>query len=413
MQPVPSSSYVKETQYRVSVNYSNNFSGLVNAEEDIRVGSGVVKRVGWRKLPKFQIGKPLNYSITRTKLNYPESYNFYQRSANPTDMYYQYLREVLFSRYNPYDYRDLAHIDNALYKAKARLFDSLKGEGTNIANIIAERKQTIQLVGDTIMRVVWVIKDLKRGDIASATRRLFGDSQHGQKIARKLRGKDIANQWIGLQYGWLPLLDDVYGLVNLTHKRTSSGVFVFRESAKSWGYSSPGTLSSLQTTKNGVQYYRPYEKQHNWVRQKYMIRARPNWTLAEPAALGLTNPLVPLWEVVPWSFVVDWFLPVGTYLEQLTADHGWTFLDGCLSTHERYSWAQDHTSDGTTSWSGIPIWYANYCRGDARVDKFVRSTLSGFPSVSAPRFKNPLSVGHVKNALALLTQVVYGGRKYR
>jgi len=413
MKPVPSSEYKQELNYRYSVNYATEFSGLVNAEEDIRTGSGVQKRVGWRKLPNFDKGKPLAYSISRTRLNYPENYSFYQRAADNTNIYYQYMKEVTFSRFNPYDYRDISVIDNALHKAKYRLFDRMRGEGTNIANIIAERKQTIQLIGDTIMRIVWVIKDLKRGDITSATRRLFGDSQQGNKIARKLRGKDIANQWIGLQYGWLPLVDDVYELVNLTHQRTSSAVYVFHESAVSWNYTAPGTNSSLQTKPNGVQYYRPYEKQRNWCRQKYMIRARPDMTYAAPAALGLTNPLVPLWEVVPWSFVVDWFLPVGTYLEQLTADHGWYFLDGCLSTHQNYSWVQDHTSDGTTSWSGIPIWYANYCRGDARVDKFDRVILTGFPSVNPPRFKNPLSGAHVKNALALLTQAVYGGRKYR
>lgn len=413
MQPVPSSKYTTGINYRYS-NYASEYSGPATAAEDVRTGSGVVKRVGWKKLPKFTKGEPLNYSIWRTKLEYIHVMRNYRRNW-PGNPYYEWLREETFTRFNPYDYRDTAVSDNALHKAKARLFDSLKGEGTNIANIYAERRQTMQLVGDTIMRVVWVIKDLKRGDITSATRRLFGDSQHGKYLARKLRGKDIANQWIGLQYGWKPMLEDVYGLVNLTHQRNSSAVCVFKQSAISWSYSQPanGAITTLQAKPGGTTWYRPIEKQHNWCRQSYMIRARPNQTLASPAALGLTNPLVPLWEVVPWSFVVDWFLPVGTYLEQLSADHGWYFLDGCLSTHEKYSWVSDHAASSIYTIPGYVFYNDTYCKGSASVDKFSRSTLTGFPSVNPPRFKNPVSAGHVKNAIALLTQVVSGGRKYR
>jgi hypothetical protein len=31
--------------------------------------------------------------------------------------------------------------------------------------------------------------------------------------------------------------------------------------------------------------------------------------------MGLGNPLSIIWERIPWSFVVDWFIPIGTYME--------------------------------------------------------------------------------------------------
>jgi hypothetical protein len=37
--------------------------------------------------------------------------------------------------------------------------------------------------------------------------------------------------------------------------------------------------------------------------------------LAAYRQMGLGNPLSILWERLPWSFVLDWFYPVGTYLE--------------------------------------------------------------------------------------------------
>jgi hypothetical protein len=35
--------------------------------------------------------------------------------------------------------------------------------------------------------------------------------------------------------------------------------------------------------------------------------------------LGLTDPLSVAWELIPYSFVVDWFVPIGTYLDNLNA----------------------------------------------------------------------------------------------
>jgi hypothetical protein len=33
--------------------------------------------------------------------------------------------------------------------------------------------------------------------------------------------------------------------------------------------------------------------------------------------LGLLDPATVLWEIIPYSFVVDWFLPIGSYLDNL------------------------------------------------------------------------------------------------
>jgi hypothetical protein len=34
------------------------------------------------------------------------------------------------------------------------------------------------------------------------------------------------------------------------------------------------------------------------------------------------------WELVPFSFVLDWFIPIGSYLSQLDASAGMEFLGG-------------------------------------------------------------------------------------
>lgn len=53
-----------------------------------------------------------------------------------------------------------------------------------------------------------------------------------------------------------------------------------------------------------------------------------NRTLASLNSLGLVNPLSLAWELLPMSFVVDWFIPIGGFLRQLTAPLGLEFTYG-------------------------------------------------------------------------------------
>ena len=43
--------------------------------------------------------------------------------------------------------------------------------------------------------------------------------------------------------------------------------------------------------------------------------------------LGLTNPLLVAWDIIPFSFVVDWFIPVSTYLKRYNDMAGFSYVD--------------------------------------------------------------------------------------
>lgn len=403
--PVPPASFVVGggSSYRKS-NFQSQFGPNPADTEYVTVsGTGVQKTLGWKKLPFPQKNSPKAYSRNTDQGKIPVHF---LRLDNVGPIYGgtpQYSETQTYNQVNPWDYRDTAHALNADYKARRRLFDKLKGEGTNIANMLAERKQTIKSVSDTVLRLIGVVTDLKRGNIESAVRRLFGDPQWQKHYAKKLTGKDVANQFIALRYGWIPLLDDVYGLVEGLHKRAQVGLVVFRASGSSYGKHQ--TANFFINVNEVQQFYDPFLTR---CRIGYMVRARPNHLLIEPAALGVTNPLVPLWEILPWSFVVDWFLPIGQYLEQLSADHGWNFYDGCVSTKWEVSFVMDYDKSKMTYISTVPGGINAYrrasCKGNGKSTHFSRSLLTGFPIPKLPRFKNPISTGHLQNSLALMRQ---------
>jgi hypothetical protein len=399
---VPYSKLVPGFRYRKS-NYLSEYEGWNATLSEVNItGSGVNKRPNWKKLPMPQRNSPLPYTKSWDLCNHALRIRLHDEDGKDGlgNWRHNYSYEQEYIQYHAQSGRFAFVASDALYKAKARLFDQLKGEGTNIANMFAERKQTFSAISNTATRIAYTIRDLKRGNITSAIRRMAGDP----KTAKKLRGKDIADQWIALQYGWKPMLSDIYGLVNGLHVReTAQRPKIFRASA-----SSEYSAQSANTWVNAKGAQEPWGMRATKVSCKYTVQAFPNAALASPSALGLTNPLVPLWEILPWSFIVDWFLPVGNYLDQLSADHGWTFHNGCLSVLETNT--ENASKYARYSWQGpgeAGIWrYVNDYSivGNWKHVAFSRSLLTGFPTASLPRFKNPISTGHVLNSIALLVQ---------
>jgi hypothetical protein len=71
--------------------------------------------------------------------------------------------------------------------------------------------------------------------------------------------------------------------------------------------------------------YQVIRYRHSVRLQATLLLTNPNLGLA--SRMGLVNPLSIAWEVVPFSFVVDWFLPVGNFLENLTSLAGTVQLE--------------------------------------------------------------------------------------
>jgi hypothetical protein len=104
----------------------------------------------------------------------------------------------------------------------------------------------------------------------------------------------------------------------------------------------------------------------------------------------LINPLSIGWEVIPYSFVVDWFAPIGNTLSSLTATAGLDFLGG-YGSQARYGTLR---VDGTVG------------AVEKDVFIFVRDALTEFPAGGFYGRQNPLSLDKAQKLLALLSQLV-------
>lgn len=128
-----------------------------------------------------------------------------------------------------------------------------------------------------------------------------------------------------------------------------------------------------------------------------------NANLAELSSLGLLNPAEVVWERLIYSFVVDWFAPIGTWLSALTADAGFDFISGTCTQ----VWRSKDIRTSNMRIVSSPI-VAIESAGLPQIKYYKRLKMARTVYTSAPvpgiYVKNPLGVRHVLNALALLAQ---------
>jgi hypothetical protein len=108
-----------------------------------------------------------------------------------------------------------------------------------------------------------------------------------------------------------------------------------------------------------------------------------------------------VWERVPFSFVVDWFLPIGNWLNAMDALLGYQDIWSSTSVKT----AADYSFSGSSEFYPNEKFVYASLTGSRRYRKLVRSVDSGLIIPRMPRIKDPKSLTHMANGLALLTQV--------
>lgn len=307
--------------------------------------------------------------------------------------------------------------DRALELAASRLIKKIKGQKINVLQAAAEFKKTCTTVASTARRLAEAYSHCRRGDIGSALLTLLGgrdnsgSSRGRNKDKRKKRfippnSGSAAKDWLAIQYGWRPLLNDIFGACEelaqlMTYKPEAVRVGTACERQEETSYVIPGAgiipasdvhVTFVASVKGAIHY------------------TVGDQLAATAANTGITNPVAVAWELVPFSFVADWFIPVGSYLSNLDYDNGLLFGKGYYSVKTKGTvtvvprGSTVHYDGYHLAWSGG----STVCNGTG----FQRIALGDFPDVPPPHFKDPISLEHALNALALARTVFSGGTDY-
>lgn len=272
----------------------------------------------------------------------------------------------------------------------------LKDSNVNFSQSFGERKQTARLVRSNIDRITGLAKHLWK--------REFG------KAWRQLKETQLHDLWLELQYGVRPLVGEVYGAMKELNQRESIAdrVRVTVKARASENYFS--AHESEVTVGNYIRLRQHVRGSHRcFVRLDYV--QNDNVFPAGLSRLGITNPLLLAWELLPWSFVVDWFVPVGKYFNTLDAAYGWQFRGGSMSTTTRQS---------VRAQTPVPILGNGWISGSATAEgegnqfRFDRVAYTSSPLPQRPHLNKAGNAEHVANGLALMNSALsklFSGRR--
>lgn len=296
---------------------------------------------------------------------------------------------------------------NDTLSLQSRLLMEIRGHDFNLGVALAEGNETVKMVLSTAKALAGCIRSLKRGNFHAAREylRLGNDAHLLRRLERAKKGvridphiykgmpsvsskarNDIAGRWLELQYGWLPLVNDVYEGAN------AFAVIANRP-----------RVTTVKVSRNRIGLYNASTSPSNWsgwtgVKERRRYFYEMSEDLTTPRSLGLYDPLSIVWEKIPYSFVVDWFIPIGTYLGNLAEIprlKGRTLT--CISVH-RYC---------PTTFQFADVYYKGaWCK---RTKLVITRSVSNGLQVAQPHFKPlpaALSKGHIYNAMALISQVV-------
>lgn len=137
--------------------------------------------------------------------------------------------------------------------------------------------------------------------------------------SRTKRGKlkTLANSWLELQFGWLPLASDIEDLYKALHnpRPMYKRVVAYGNDGYSepiqYGVAGSGYTSTQMLTWNDY-----------WCQVKYQglvrVRDSPSGSRLLDFGLGVREFLPTVWEVIPWSFAIDYFTNVSEIVNAIS-----------------------------------------------------------------------------------------------
>lgn len=294
-------------------------------------------------------------------------------------------------------------VTNAMYStatnnAKSDVLSRCRDMRVNLPVTIAEGHKTLDMLLGTAKTLGQAYGHFRHGRFKQAAKSLGIDTPH----------RTAANHWLAYQYGWKPLLNDAVGSATFLYDyfhRTEKPRYHFR-----------ARKAGPETTTSNVMSF-DYIISWNFTRSSVVKTVGTAGLLVEiqsqskhtQAALGsgLTDPLLVAWELVPFSFVFDWFVDIGGWLENASSLQGLKVLTGWQSCKYIFEW--------TCRWNGLaghydridvppPVWKGRYSH-------YVRDPWSGsLPTLSTPLWDG-IGARRLTTTAALLIQQLSGDRK--
>lgn len=302
--------------------------------------------------------------------------------------------------------------------AIAKMHDKIEDQKTihaNYAVFAGEFSKSLSMIAQNATDIMKTYRALRKGKFSEAYSTLFGrkrretfDPLHQKWRFSGRKTKRTADAlWLEWTYGWAPLVSESFDIIDDLRGRKAN--FLVRATGRAHetdaGSYKSSTTASIGITSHAFPVEGTYRR-HVDLRYTCWFKLTDQYW-SDLSASGITDPLSVAWELVPFSFVADWFVNVGDYLRAQTIGRGWTFQYGCESKRQ----SLHITSDGTggpfeAEKKGYERWRGSYQPVFAKSwDRFTRTVLTAPPSMTLNINAKIHSLNRIISSAALLKQL--------
>lgn len=277
----------------------------------------------------------------------------------------------------------------------SRLADKIREDAPDAATAVGELPETLSSLSNLLSAAFSGWRSFRKGRFGDAFRSWSRFGSGGKKDMLKF--KDVSDAHLALTYGWVPLAGDINDLCEWIEKRTAEPrTLKFRVSR---------TLR-VKGQSVGTNGFIPIKADGEII---VGLRLTMTERVSVPRALGLLNPANVAWELVPFSFVVDWFVPIGSYLDSLGFFWGLDYK--CTRAVIRRGHVKHYPGVFTFA---APYSYIQIVGGGvtnstcnfSRIPNYVISV----PRPSRKSMRKAFSLQHVENAAALVWSGIHALR---
>jgi len=252
---------------------------------------------------------------------------------------------------------------------------AIKDQKVNLAQTLAEYRQAQSMFVKNATTVIQFVRWLKRGQGSNP----FAGNKNRVRRTSPTKRNEVSDRYLEYQFGVKPLINDIAGVceefelaLQRPHYRTVSCTVKNEDRAE-------------RSPVNGYTGKKVLIKEEQKVTMKVKCIVLGESLAAQ--RLGFRNPLALGWELLPYSFVLDYFIGVGSWLNSFDVGPGIQQCYGTVSRRSRY-------------------WCETSLGGTALERQYTRSVFDGLPGIdSFPPWKPSLGFTRITNILALLSQL--------
>jgi hypothetical protein len=277
--------------------------------------------------------------------------------------------------------------NNRYQRALEKLYDGVRLSESNLALSIGEARESGRMlkVGKSVYEVLTLARRAKRDFLRNPS-------------------KKLSEIWLSYKYGWQPLMTDVYNYLNWSYTSFNEGVPVV---GRSRVRSAIAVTDGVVNSSTGRSFITGSKEHKCEVKCWIGLGDTDAYNLSRITSL---NPLSIAWELVPLSFVADWFYDVGGYLQLMEASlgAGVTFKRGYVTEVAYYDASERLIQD--FSEGSPPYVFRTTASAEAKwiVARKRRVRLYALPFPRAPTLNLKLGWQRITSAGALIRTILLG-----